>query len=305
MPTFKEVLPETGVPQDNFMVVPHEGENLVWIAGARGGSVSLSHDGRISVQQVSSSQIGKIADEYVLRHGANLADGTRKQLWASMLSILQYNPGNLFQVKGKTPGWSHIKATHRGKSITMDVAVTRRNWIDVAFRFVRHKTGSGTAADTQYTPDDAPRMIEALNWIYGPQVNVRFDLWDAEWVTLDQAPGQPVSGQMFLGKIAPARPSGPDVTVFLLGKWGGGASGHSNGTSFYDLESIVVTDDPSHLEIPQNIDPFNLTLAHELAHHLRYARGFTGHHDRPNVLLSNGIQSLRLDKQLVMDINPP
>jgi hypothetical protein len=46
-------------------------------------------------------------------------------------------------------------------------------------------------------------------------------------------------------------------------------------------------------------------MAHEIAHYLRSERGFTGHHDRPNVLLSSGIQSLRLDKQLVMDINPP
>jgi hypothetical protein len=148
-------------------------------------------------------------------------------------------------------------------------------------------------------------MVAALNWIYGPQVNVRFDLWDAEWVTLDQSPGQPVGRDMFLSNIAPQRPAGPDVTVFLLGQWGGGSSGHSNGTTFYDEESVVVTDNPSHKEIPETIDAFNLTLAHEVAHHLRHARGFNGHHDRPNVLLSTGIQSLRLDKQLVMDINPP
>jgi len=44
---------------------------------------------------------------------------------------------------------------------------------------------------------------------------------------------------------------------------------------------------------------------HDVSHYLRKERGLFGHHDRPNVLLSNGIQSLRLDKQLVVDMNPP
>src|SRR5215510_16599444 len=122
MHSFKEVLPQTGVPQDNFMVVPHERENLVWIAGARGGGdVALAHGNGISVQQVKPAQIGKIANEYVIHHGAALADDTKKQLWASMYSILQYNPGRLLLIKGKTTGWSHLKATHGGKTTTLDI----------------------------------------------------------------------------------------------------------------------------------------------------------------------------------------
>jgi len=100
-------------------------------------------------------------------------------------------------------------------------------------------------------------------------------------------------------------PSGPDITVFLVGQWGGGASGHSRGTFFEDLDVAAIDDRPKRDEIPEPIDVFMLTMAHEILHYIRKERGFTGHHDRQNILLSNKIQSLRMDKQLVMDVNPP
>ena len=67
----------------------------------------------------------------------------------------------------------------------------------------------------------------------------------------------------------------------------------------------AIDDRPKRDEIPEPIDVFMLTMAHEILHYIRKERGFTGHHDRQNILLSNKIQSLRMDKQLVMDVNPP
>lgn len=292
------------------MVVPHKGENLVWFAGAYSGSVSFSHDSKVSVHQVKEKDVSKIAGDYVRRHamgmGLGAAEDARKALWSAMFAILHGNPGKLLLVSGKSPGWSWIKATHGGKTTVLNVAVTKTQSVDVSFRFLRHKdTGGKMVPDTIWSPDDAARWVGELNWIYGPQANISFDLWDAEWVPLNQAPNQPISRQVFLKDIAGQKPAGPDVTVFLVGQWGGGASGHSSGTFFDDEDVAVVDDRPSHPEITDPIDKFQVTLAHELAHYLRKERGFAGHHDRPNVLLSSGIQSLRLDKQLVMDINPP
>ena len=310
MPGFKEVFRETGVPQPDFMVVPHKGENLVWFAGARGGGVSFSPDPKISIHAVRERDVSRIAGDYVRRHatgmGLSAVEDARKALWAAMFAILHSNPGDLLLVSGKSPGWSRIKATHGGKTTILDVAVTKSQWIDISFRFLRHRDANGNLVpDTIWSPDDASKWVAGLNWIYGPQVNVSFDLWDAEWVTLNQAPSQPISRNVFLNDIVGQKPAGPDLTVFLVGEWGGGYSGHTGGTFFHDVDAAVVTDRPSHPEIAKTIDPFMLSLAHEIAHSLRKERGFFGHHDRPNVLLSRGIQSLRLDKQLVMDINPP
>jgi hypothetical protein len=233
-------------------------------------------------------------------------EDARKALWSAMYAILHNHPGNLLLVSGRRPGWSKIKATHGGKTTLLEVAVTRPLWIDVAFRFLRHRdAGGGLVPDTRWSPDDAARFVGTLNWICGPQANVAFDLWDAAWITLDQAPHQPISRHVFLHDIASQKPSGPDLTVFLVGTWGGGESGHSGGTFFNDEDVAVVDDQPSHPEITAPIDVFMLSMAHEILHYLRKERGFFGHHDRPNVLLSSGIQSLRLDKQLVLDINPP
>lgn len=305
-----EVFRETGVPQPDFMVVPHKGENLVWLTGARGGAVSFKPDSKISIHPVKEKDVSRIAGDYVRRHASGMGldeiEDARKALWAAMYAILHGNPGNLLLVSGKSPGWSSIKATHGGKTTVLNVAVTKNESVDVSFRFLRHKDGSGNLVpDTIWSPGDAAKWVAGLNWVYGPQANISFDLWDAEWVTLDQAPHQPISKQTFLNDIVSQKPAGPDVTVFLVGKWGGGASGHSSGTFFHEEDAAVVDDRPSHPEITDPIDTFMLTLAHEIAHYLRKERGLFGHHDRANVLLSNGIQSLRLDKQLVMDMNPP
>ena len=50
-----------------------------------------------------------------------------------------------------------------------------------------------------------------------------------------------------------------------------------------------------------------LTLAHEAGHFVLHHRGFKKaehHHSRGGVLMSSGIQSARLDKQLVLNLNP-
>ena len=298
------------MPQDNFLVVPNEGVNLIWLDGSR-GAVSFDHDRKLSVHAVRSDQVSKIAEQYVRQHtsggvGIATVEDLRKQIWSRMFSIVDRLPGRLLAINGKAPGWSWLKVSAGGNTFKLDVAVTKRQWVDVSFRFLQHRVANGgTAPDTIYKPEDAAFFVATLNWIYGPQTNISFDLWDAEWVTLPDAPHQPVGRDVFVKSIATQAPSGPDITVFLVGKWGGGASGHSRGTFFDDLDVAAIDDAPKRDEIPEPIDVFMLTMAHEILHYIRKERGFAGHHDRQNVLLSNKIQSLRMDKQLVMDVNPP
>jgi hypothetical protein len=61
-----------------------------------------------------------------------------------------------------------------------------------------------------------------------------------------------------------------------------------------------VEENPKSLPVVDDADPFLVNLAHVVAHYLG-----ADHHDRENVLLSTGRQSTRLDRGLVLAINPP
>jgi hypothetical protein len=310
MPRLREVLNNTGVPQEDFIVVPKGSQNLVWLDGAK-GALGISHDGKVDVETVTKRNLSRIAEGITRHHTSGSALGTmrdyQKQLWTRMVDIVEHHPGHLLAITGKAPGWGKLKVASGGRSYQADIGVSKQSYIDVAFRFVQHKApNGGFGPDTIHRPDAAEDWVATLNWIYGPQANVHFDLLDAEWVTLDQAPSQPVGRDFFLKSIATAPPVLADVTIYLVGTWGGGASGHSRGTYFDNTGIAVVTDAPAQEEIPEGINVFMLTMAHEILHYLREARHMPGsHHDRERVLLSNGIQTLKIDKQLVLDINPP
>ncbi len=310
MPQLREVLKETGVPQDDFIVVPHKSYNVVWVDGPK-GAVGYSHDARISVEAVTKDNVTRILRSIVRHHSSGDGITTmldyEKQLWARMHDIVGRHPGHLLALGGRSPGWGKLKLTAGGRTWSAEAGVSTQSFVDVAFRFLRHKEADGSlVADTIHKPEFAGEWVGALNLIYGPQANVCFSLHDAEWITLPQRPSQPIGRDVFLKAIANNPPVNPDITVYLVGTWGGGSSGHSRGTYFDDTGIAVITDNPNQGEIPEGISVFTLTMAHEILHYLREARHLPpGHHSRDRILLSSGIQTLRIDKQLVMDINPP
>lgn len=107
MTRLREIMQETGMPQDNFLVVPNDGVNLVWLDGTR-GAVSFDHDRKLSVHAVKSDQVGKIAEQYVRQHtsggvGIAIVEDLRKQIWSRMFSsrpAAGAPPGDQRQVPG-------------------------------------------------------------------------------------------------------------------------------------------------------------------------------------------------------------
>lgn len=299
------------MPQDNFIVVPNGGQNVLWLEGVK-GKVSFTHDAKISVRLVDKSNADKIAESIIKFHsngnGKTIMSDHQKQLWTRLVSLNDQNPGQTLAITGKAPGWGKLTVTGGdGKAYRTEVGVSKQRYFDVAFRFLRHKEPDGTlVADTIHKPAIASDWIATLNWIYGPQANVMFDLLNAEWVTLDSKPSQPISRDFFKKSIANTPVANADITIYLVGQWGGGSAGHSRGTYFDNEGYAVVTDSPKQDEIPEGIDVFMLTMAHEILHYLREKRKLPpGHYDRDGILLSNKVQSLRLDKQAVLDVNPP
>jgi len=306
MPKLTELLPNTGVPQDNYIVVPHQSYNVVWLEGVK-GSLGYTHDGKISVQKVTKDNASKIAESISrnLTSGHKSGGGYNKELLGQMQSLVNSNPGQTLAIAGKKPGFGKLEVTADGTTYKAEVGVTRQVTVNLGFRFLQHSDGSKKIPDTAYTPNDAAGWIATLNRIYGPQANIIFDLVDADWVTLDSAPVQPISREFFLKSIA-VTPAKKNVNLHLVGTWGGGLAGHSRGTYFDNTGVAVITDKPGQDEIPKGIDPFILTMAHELLHFIREKRGMPkGHPGRDLILLSDKIQTLRIDKQMSIDINPP
>lgn len=164
---------------------------------------------------------------------------------------------------------------------------------------------------TQWGPSDARWLISKLNWIYGPQSNISFRLADADWVNVDVKAdamdlNKPLQGADFLKHAAGSKSKTANLSVFFVRNY---LTVDKRGFSetFLD-ENISVVEDKPLLPVTQGADPFLVNLAHEVAHFLRFEEEGTredDHHNRPNVLLSRGVQSARLDKQLVKKINSP
>lgn len=305
MPRLTEIVPNSGVPQDNYIVVPYQSYNVVRLEGAKGG-LSYSHDSKVTVQKVTRDNAGKIAESISRNHASGHKSGGdyHKELLAQMQALVSNNPGQTLAIYGRKPGFGKLTVTADGSSYKAEVGVTQQATVNIGFRFLQHTDGKGKVADTAYTPNDAAGWIVTLNRIYGPQANLIFDLVDAEWVTLDSAPSQPIGKDLFLKSIA-VTPQKKNVNMHLVGRWEGTAT-HSRGTYFNGTGVAVITDKPGQNEIPKGIDPFMLTMAHELLHFIRERRGMPeGHPSRDGILLSSKIQSLRIDKQMSIDINPP
>jgi hypothetical protein len=87
-----------------------------------------------------------------------------------------------------------------------------------------------------------------------------------------------------------------EITVFLVGKWAHSRTNPVNGTHWlYDKNNAVVLNDKPTKEV-DDIDPFQLTLAHEFVHCLGFLPHIEG---RNHVLMSTGLQSLRITREVV------
>lgn len=307
MPKITELLEYGGVPEGSFISVPQDSYNVVWIEGSK-GKVSYTNDGKTSIQKVTKDNAAKIAENVGRHHtsGHKASGDYGKDLLARMNALINSNPGEVLAIQGKKLGYSKIEVTADGTKLKFEAGIAPQRVYNISYRFLQHPDGGKNVPDTAYTPKSADGWIPILNRFYGPQANIIFDLVDSDWVTAPSAVSQPVGRDFFLKSIAVKPTEKKTVVMHLVGKWGGGDSGHSRGTYFNDTGVAVVTDKPNQDEIPAGIDPFMLTMAHEILHFIREKRGLPGGHPpRDGILLSSKIQTPRIDKQMSMDINPP
>jgi hypothetical protein len=304
MAEFAGIGPETGFSSgsDGFFMVPEGGTNLLVLRDGKGLRVRAS-DSRIALNELDIKELNSAIRKYVAGFkylDKDETDATIKRLWATGDSRIKAGD-RIIAVRAKGRGLPHIEAAGGRKKLRVDVAILPYKSFKIAFRFLRHPDGSGTKPATKFTPGEGTSFIAKMNAVYVPQINIGFELADSDWTTTQHL-YQPIGDPAFKKYILPDKHPDADTTVFLVGRWKGNDT-HPNGTYYRGEKAAVVDDNPVH---PQQVkaDGFVVTLCHEIAHHLQHVRKLVGHHGRERVLLSTGIESTYLDKQLVADLNP-
>jgi hypothetical protein len=309
MPRFTALQRETGFdPLTNFLVVGEGRSSFVVLHDARVENLKFDTT-KLEVRAVTRADFSRHANvlyDQFIGWGLVNEESARGFMGAMHSAAGGAGQTHLLSVRGKVRSQSRLRATRRGVTAEVLVAVLPRKVLTVALRFVQHLNASGGMITlSRWTPSDRQWLANKLNWIYGPQLNITFDVIDADWARIEQRLGNPIDDATFLRHIVHKKHPSADLTIFFVGnRWKSSAS-EAAGTMFYDEDAAVVVDDAK-LPVAAGADPFLVTLAHEVAHYLRDAQsGFRGHHLRPGVLLSDATESTALDKQLVYDINPP
>jgi hypothetical protein len=209
-----------------------------------------------------------------------------------------------FKVTAKGVGIPELKATRGNISVKLDVALLPRKEFKIAFRFLRHLDPSGKEIDaTKWKPEDVPWILTRLNWTFGAQANIFFTSVEATRFTIAKALGPKISRDVFRKEIVPKKIGGADLTCFLVGDYD--AMDTEAAGEYLDDERVFVVVDEGNPPVFDYGEAFIGVVAHEVGHFLHHKRNMpgSGHHSRKGILLSSGMESLSLDKQLVSNFN--
>jgi hypothetical protein len=308
MPSFVQFLQHSGVfSGQSFMIVPEGGFNLVCLRDSKG--VQLSHDHRLLVEDVRFEDVERVAQEYIKTRykeskGQERDDQLLRLRTALYATIRPESGARALKVTAKGSRLPELKATRGNLGIKLDVAILPRKNYTIAFRFLMHLDQSGKLVKaTKWTPEHVPWFLTRLNWTFGAQANIFFTPLDATWIPVQKALGPKVSRDDFRKYVVPHKRRGADLTGFLVGDYDAMATEAAG--QFLTDEQVFVVVDQGNPPVFDLGEAFIGVMAHEVGHFLHHKRNHpgSGHHDRNGILLSSGMESLSLDKQLVSDLN--
>ncbi len=309
MPSFVQFLQNSGVyTAQNFMIVPRGGFNLVCLRDSK--DVGLSYDrNRLLVEDVRLDDVERVAQEYIKtrfreQKGQERDDQLLRLRTALYATARPDGPARGLKVSPKDKGIPELKAVRGSTSIKLDVAILPRKDFTIAFKFLKHLDQSGNLINaTRWTPDDVPWFLTKLNWTFGAQANIFFTPAEATWITVQKALGPKISRDVFRKEIVPFKVRGADLTCFLVGDYD--AMDNEAAGEYLPDEQVFVVVDQGNPPVFDYGEAFIGVMAHEVGHFLHHKRNIpgSGHHNRSGILLSSGMESLSLDKQLVTDLN--
>lgn len=309
MPSFAQFLNLSGVfASQSFMIVPRGGFNLVCLRDSKGVHLSYDHN-RLQVDDVGLEQVEGVAKEYIqTRYGKDKSQERDDQLLRLRTALYgTARPGGLARGLKVTArdvkGIPELKATLGNISIKLDVAIMPRKDYTISFKFLRQLDQSGKLIDaTKWKLQDVPWFLRRLNWTFGAQTNIFFSSVDDAWFPVQRAMGPKISRDDFRKYIVPKK-ARADLTCFLVGDYDA-LDSEAAGQYLVDEEVCVVVD-AGNPPVFAHGEAFIGVMAHEVGHFLHHKRNMpgSGHHDRKGILLSSGMESLALDRQLVSDLN--
>jgi hypothetical protein len=308
MASFAQFLEHSGVyAAQNFMIVPQGSFNLVCLRDSK--DVRLSYDPRLQVDDVRSEHVERVAQEYISTRytkqgGQERADQLLRLRTALYSAARPESLARALKVSSTSSGVPELKATRGNTSLRLEVGILRRKTFTIAFKFLKHIGQSGQLINaTKWTPNDAPWFLTRLNWTFGAQANIFFSMVDANWITVQKALGPKIARDVFRKEIVPFKYRGADLTCFLVGDYD--AETTEAGGEYLRDEHVCVVVDQGNPGVFDYGEAFIGVMAHEVGHFLHEKRNLPGgHHDRNGLLLSSGLESLALDKQLVINLNP-
>jgi len=309
MASFVQFLQHSGVyATQSFMIVPQGGFNLVCLRDSKNVGLSYDRD-RLQVEDVRLDQVERVAQEYInTRYKDQGSQERNDQLLRlrTALYVTAQPKGSArgLKVSAKGFGIPELKAMRDNTQIKLDVAILPRKKFTIAFKFLKHLDQSGKVINaTKWTPDDAPWFLTRLNWTFGAQTNIFFTPLEATWVTVQKALGPKISRDVFRKDIVPLKRRGADLTCFLVGDYD--AMDTEAAGEYLSDEQVFVVVDQGNPAVFDYGEAFIGVMAHEVGHFLHHKRNLagSGHHNRSGILLSSGMESLSLDKQLVINFN--
>ncbi|WP_166297566.1 MULTISPECIES: hypothetical protein [unclassified Bradyrhizobium] len=309
MASFVQFLQNSGVfAAQNFMIVPREGFNLVCLRDSK--DVGLSYDrNRLLVEDVRLDDVERVAQEYIKfrfreQKGQERDDQLLRLRTALYATARPDGPARGLKVSPKDKGIPELKAIRGNASIKLDVAILPRKDFTVAFKFLKRLDQSGKVINaTKWTPDDVPSFLTKLNWTFGAQANIFFTPAEATWITVQKALAPKIPRDVFRKDIVPLKGRGADLTCFLVGDYD--AKDNEAAGEYLPDEQVCVVVDQGNPPVFDYGEAFIGVMAHEFGHFLHHKRNMpgSGHHDRSGILLSSGMESLSLDRQLVSNFN--
>jgi hypothetical protein len=301
MAKFAWVWKEIGVAGDPWryaqtIPVPFRDANLLMLRDARGAHAKF--DARhVDVDEVNSQFVASQFESYL--DGIEVGGGARKDLLDTLVPTVQHEAlsgfSKIFSVKGKIVGRTTLQAGRVTQAIEVIPAWTIYT---VSFRFLRRPgtgtgQGSGTSqkvAGTRRGPAEVDEWISKLNWIFGSQANITFQVGTSEWVEADRPLG-PVNLKIAQEHLESKKDDAADVTVFLVGEVAPPDSGFTYRPADGGSWAVCVEDDPNEPGVQS--DSFLLVLAHELSHFvMRDTQNI--HFCEDGILRSHGIQTTKI-----------
>ncbi|WP_175361066.1 hypothetical protein [Bradyrhizobium sp. STM 3843] len=308
MASFVQFLQQSGVyAAQSFMIVPRGGFNLVCLRDSKDVHLAYDRD-RLQVEDVRLDQVERVAQDYIkTRYGEQKSQERDDQLLRLRTALYATAPPEAsargLKVSAKGTGIPQIKATRGNTEIRLDVAILPRKDFKIAFKFLKQLDQTGKVINaTKWTPDDVPWFLTRLNWTFGAQTNIFFTSVEASWITVQKALGPKISRDAFRKDIVPFKRRGADLTCFLVGDYD--AMANEAAGEYLPDEQVFVVVDQGNPPVFDRGEAFIGVMAHEIGHFLLHKRNLpgSGHHDRSGILLSSGMESLSLDKQLVTDL---